>query len=188
MARPVLALAIVFLFLLFIILPILHVSTAWPTTSITTSTTTTNTTRGSISIPLSKGYVDGKIAFFVATDASDNQTAAAITKNLGYKVNFAPSLVLIPESARQQGYEFINGIAGEGAFGFQIPVASALPGDKDYSPIVQLNLVKWKEKNNNNSTTTPKELKSSEDIMAAQSNGELQVTKTNIIVNSPSVS
>ena len=184
MARHVLSLAIVFLFLLFIIVPILHVSMSWSTSATTTRTTITNTTRSSISFPLSKGYVNGKIAFFIATDVSDNQTAASITKNLGYKVNFAPSLALIPQSGRQQGYEFINGITGEGAFGFQVPVASALPGDKDYSPIVQLNLVKWK----NNNSTTPRELKSSEEIMTAQSNGELEITKTNIIINSPSVS
>src|SRR5919201_6365629 len=164
--------AAIVLFLLFMF-PVLHVSIASPTTVSSSS---------SISIPSSKGYVNGKIAFFIATDVSDNQTAASITKNLGYKVNFAPSLVLIPESARQQGYEFINGIKGEGAFGFQIPVASALPGDKGYSPIVQLNFVKW----NNNATA--KELKSAEQIMAAKSNGELEITKTNIFINSPPVS
>src|SRR5919197_1019886 len=167
--------AAIVLFLLFMF-PVLHVSMASPTTTVSSS---------SISIPSSKGYVNGKIAFFIATDVSDNQTAASITKNLGYKVNFAPSLALIPESALQQGYEFVNGIKGEGAFGFQIPVASALPGDKGYSPIVQLNFVKW---NNNNNNATAKELKSAEEIMAAQSNGELEITKTNIFINSPPVS
>lgn len=166
--------AAIVLFLLFMF-PVLHVSMASPTTTTTVSSS-------SISIPSSKGYVNGKIAFFIATDVSDNQTAASITKNLGYKVNFAPSLALIPESALQQGYEFVNGIKGEGAFGFQIPVASALPGDKGYSPIVQLNFVKW----NNNATA--KELKSAEQIMAAKSNGELEITKTNIFINSPPVS
>src|SRR5919197_1709504 len=164
--------AAIVLFLLFMF-PVLHVSMASPTTTVSSS---------SISIPSSKGYVNGKIAFFIATDVSDNQTAASITKNLGYKVNFAPSLALIPESALQQGYEFVNGIKGEGAFGFQIPVASALPGDKGYSPIVQLNFVKW----NNNATA--KELKSAEQIMAAKSNGELEITKTNIFINSTPVS
>jgi hypothetical protein len=167
MAKPIL----IVLFLLFTVL-VLHVSMISPTTAIGSS----------VSVPSSKGYVNGKIAFFIATDVSDNQTAASITKNLGYKVNFAPLLALIPESALQQGYEFVNGIKGEGAFGFQIPVASALPGDKGYSPIVQLNFVKW----NNNAAV--KELKSAEQIMAAQRNGELEVTKTNIFINSPSVS
>ena len=172
MAKFILVVVAIVLFLLFVV-PVLDVSMASPTTTVSSS---------SISIPSSKGYVNGKIAFFIATDVSDNQTAASITKNLGYKVNFAPSLALIPESALQQGYEFVNGIKGEGAFGFQIPVASALPGDKGYSPIVQLNFVKW----NNNATA--KELKSAEQIMAAKSNGELEITKTNIFINSPPVS
>jgi len=143
--------------------------------------TSTTTLLSSISIPLSKGYVNGKISLFIATDASDNQTAASIADNLGYKINFAPSLVLIPESARQQGYEFVNGVKGEGAFGFQLPVASALPGDKGYSPIFQLNFVKW------NDNATARELRSAEEIMTAKSNGELQVTRTNILINSPVV-
>jgi hypothetical protein len=71
----------------------------------------------SIFLFVSKGYVNGKIAFFIATDASDNGTAASITKNPGFKVNFAPALAFVPESSRQQGYEFINGVRGEGSFG-----------------------------------------------------------------------
>ena len=49
--------------------------------------------------------------------------------------NNAPTLTLVPESAQQKGYEFVNGINGMGAFGFQILIATALPGDKGYSPI-----------------------------------------------------
>ena len=64
----------------------------------------------SVSIPLSKGYVNGKIAFFIATDASDNQVAKSITNNTGFKINFAPNLALTPDSSRQQGYDFVNGI------------------------------------------------------------------------------
>lgn len=76
------------------------------------------------------------MGYFIATDASDNQTAASIAENLGYDINYALTLTLVPESAQQQGYEFVNGINGMGAFGFQIPIATALPGDKGYSPIV----------------------------------------------------
>jgi hypothetical protein len=137
----------------------------------------TSNTGNSISLPLSKGYVKGNIAYFIATDASDNQTAASITENLGYKVNYAPSLSFAPESAQQQGYEFLNGIKGEGAFEFQLGVASALPKDKGYSPIVQLNFVKWDD------NATASELKSSQDILSAQSNGQLEITKTNILLS-----
>ena len=156
--------------------------------SINTQTKTTNSTTNSISLLLAKGYVNGKIAFFIATDASDNGTAASITKNPGFKVNFAPALAFVPESARQQGYEFINGVRGEGSFGFQLPIASALPGDKNYSPLVQMNFVKWNSNNNSStSTVVARELKSVNDIMTAQKNNELTIAKTNIVINSPAV-
>src|SRR6476620_5065059 len=131
-----------------------------------------------ISFPLSEVYVNGKIAFFIATDSSDNQTASSISDNLGHIVNFAPVLVLIPELVRQQGYEFVNGIRGEGPFGFQLPVAT---GDESYSPIVQLNFVEWHD------NAIPRELKSAKEILSAQTNGELTVTKTTILINSPVV-
>jgi hypothetical protein len=159
------------------------------TNNITNITKNTGNTTNSISLLLAKGYVNGKIAFFIATDASDNGTAASITKNPGFKVNFAPALAFVPESSRQQGYEFINGVRGEGSFGFQLPIASALPGDKNYSPLVQLNFVKWNS-NNNSSTSTvvvARELKSVNEIMAAQKNNELTIAKTNIVINSPAV-
>src|SRR5438067_11346248 len=41
----------------------------------------------SISMQLSQGYVNGKTAYFIATDASDNHTAASITNSTGFKVN-----------------------------------------------------------------------------------------------------
>jgi hypothetical protein len=152
----------------------------------TNNTINTKNTPNSISLFLAKGYVNSKIAFFIATDASDNQTAASITKNPGFKVNFAPALALSPESTRQQGYEFINGVKGEGSFGFQLPVASALPGDKNYTPLVQLNFVKWNS-NSSTSTVVARELKSVNEIMAAQKNSELTIAKTNIVINSPAV-
>jgi len=141
-----------------------------------------NSTVSSISIQLSKGYVNGKIAFFIATDASDNQIALSITNNTGFKVNYAPNLALTPESARQQGYVFVNGIkTSESPMGFQLGVASALPGENGYSPLSQVNFVKW------NANTTPRILKSAAEIMTAESNGELIVAKTNIVINSPAV-
>jgi hypothetical protein len=141
-------------------------------------------------LPLSRGYVNGKIAYFIVTDASDNQTAIEISNNMKYKVNFAPSLTFILESSRQQGYEFLNGVRGQGAFGFQLPVASNLPTDKDYSPIVQLNFVKWNSNitgTNNHTNNTIKELKSVSQIISAQNNKQLTIARTNILINSPAV-
>ena len=134
-----------------------------------------------LTMPLSKGYVDGKIRYFLATDASDNKIAVSITKSTGFKVNFAPTLTMIPVSARGQGYDFLNGVKGEGSFGFQTPVSNAVPGEKGYSPLVQLNLVRW------NPVTKPAVLMSVAEIMNAQKNGQITIINTNIIINSPVV-
>jgi hypothetical protein len=131
-----------------------------------------------INMPLSKGYVEGKIRYFLA---SDNKIAVSITKSTGFKVNFAPTLTIIPASSRGQGYDFLNGIKGEGSFGFQTPVSNAVPGEKGYSPLVQLNLVRW------NPITKPAVLKSVAEIMNAQKNGQITIINTNIIINSPVV-
>ena len=135
----------------------------------------------SIDIPLSKGYIDGNIAYFIATDASDKHAVSSITNNTGFPVNYAPLLNNTSESIRGQGYVFLNGVQGEAPGGFQLPVANAVPGDGDYSPIWQTNFVKW------NDNATARELKSVEEIIDAQKNGELTITETNIIVNSPAI-
>jgi hypothetical protein len=93
----------------------------------------------------------------------------------------APLLAKTPEEARGQAYVFTNGIPGQGPFGFQLPVVNAKPGDEGYSPLLQLNVVRW------NQGITAKEIKSVQDIIAAQQNGSLTVTKTDAIVNHPAI-
>jgi hypothetical protein len=165
----------------------LHQALSQGQASNTASSSSNNTANAqsnpsSVSIPLSKGYVNGKIAYFIATDASDSQIAASITNTTGFKVNFSPNLTLTPDSARQQGYVFVNGIkTSKSPVGFQLGVATALPGEKGYSPLSQLNYVKW------NANATPRILKSATEIVAAQKNGELSIAKTNIVINSPAV-
>jgi hypothetical protein len=134
-----------------------------------------------LDIPLMKGYENGNEVYFIATDASDNQTATQIANETGFKVNFAPILAKTPEAARGQAYIFTNGIPGQGPFGFQLPVVNAKPGNEGYSPLLQLNMVKW------NQGTTAKEIKSVQEIIGAQQNGSLTVTKTNTIVNHPAI-
>jgi len=134
-----------------------------------------------LDIPLMKGYENGHEIFFIATDASDNKTAIQITNETGFKVNFAPLLANTPEPARGQAYVFTNGIPGQGPFGFQLPVLIAKPGDEGYSPLWQLNMVEW------NQSVNPKEIKSVQEIISAQQNGSLTVTKTDTIVNQPAI-
>ena len=141
-----------------------------------------NASSSFVSILLSKGYVNGKIASFIATDASDSRVAASITNSTGFKVNVAPNLAMTPAIALQQGYDFVNGIKTSGSpMGFQLGVASALPGEKGYSPLYQLNFVKW------NANAIPRILKSASEIITAEKNGELTIVKTGIIINSPAV-
>jgi hypothetical protein len=75
-----------------------------------------------IDIPLLKGYENGNELYFIATDVSDEKTAAFATNLTGFKVNYAPALAQTPQTARAQAYAFTNGMAGDGPFGFQLPL------------------------------------------------------------------
>ncbi len=133
-------------------------------------------------IPMMKGYENGSEIFFIATDSSDNETAAQITNQTGFRVNFAPLLAETPENATGKGYIFENGVEGEGPLGFQLPVINARPGQEGYSPLLQINLVRWNE-----ATGQPTELRSEQDIIAASNAGQLTINNTDVIVNHPAV-
>ena len=132
-------------------------------------------------IPLLKGYENGNEIYFIATDVSDEKTAAFATNLTGFKVNYAPALAQTPDSARDQAYAFTNGVAGDGPSGFQIPVVNAKPGDEGYSPLWQVNEVTW------NDNATARELKSVQEITTAEQNGELSINDTDIVVNHPAI-
>jgi hypothetical protein len=134
-----------------------------------------------IDIPLLKGYENGNEIYFIATDVSDEKTAADATNLTGFKVNYAPILAQTPETARAQAYAFTNGIVGDGPFGFQVPVVNGKPGDEGYSSLWQINLVAW------NDDATPRELTSVEEITAAEQSGELSINQTDIIANHPAI-
>jgi hypothetical protein len=134
-----------------------------------------------IDIPLLKGYENGNEIYFIATDVSDEKAAASATNMTGFEVNYAPLLAQTPESVRTQAYAFTNGIAGDGPFGFQIPITAAKPGDEEYSPLWQVNLVTW------NDNATARELRSVEEVTTAQQNGEISINQTDIIANHPAI-
>ena len=155
------------------------------TTNLGSNDSSANTTAPTtITLPLSKGFVDGKVAYFIATDASSEQIVSSVSNTTSFKVNYAPSLADTPQSSRQQGYVFINGLKGEGPLGSQMSVASALPSDEGYSPLFEINYVKW----NSNATKDIRILQSVDEIMAAEKGGELTITKSNIVINSPAIS
>lgn len=63
---------------------------------------TNNTTTKSISVPVSKGYVNGNISFFIASDAPVKEIVSSVTNTTNFDINYAPSLDNTSESARQQ--------------------------------------------------------------------------------------
>ncbi len=134
-----------------------------------------------IDIPMMRGYENGNEILFIATEASDNQTAAQITEQTGFKVNLSPLLAEAPENATGRAYIFENGVEGEGPQGFQLPVMNARPGQEGYSPLLQINLVTWNE------DAQATELRSEQDIMAASDAGQLSINQTDVIVNHPAV-
>ena len=134
-----------------------------------------------IDIPLVKGYENGNEIFFIATDVSDERIAEMATNLTGFKVNFSPLLAQTPESALGQAYVFKNGIEGNGPFGFQIPILNGKPGDEGYSPLLQVNIVEWKQGSN------AKELKSVQEVMDAEKNGTATINKTGIVANHPAI-
>lgn len=147
---------------------------------------TDNTTSGGndsmfISIPVEKGFVNGNLSYFISTDASEERIVSSVTNTTKFDVNYAPTLGDTPEISRQQGYVFTNGILGNGTFEHQLPVASATSGDEGYSPLFEINYVKW------NNESQARILKSAADIIDAQSKGELSIEKSNVVINSPAV-
>ena len=134
-----------------------------------------------VTLPLTRGFVNGNEVFYISTEASDADLADHLTSLTGSRVVFAPSLGRTPPASLANIYAFENGIEGSGPLGFQPNVADSQPGDEQYSPLWRINLVKWSE------GVTPAELKSEQEILAAQQEGMLEITPTTMVVNCPFV-
>ncbi|MBI1828001.1 MAG: hypothetical protein HY222_04365 [Thaumarchaeota archaeon] len=132
-------------------------------------------------IPLVRGLYDGKDVFYISTEASDSDVAAALTKFTNFPVTFAPALAKTPPAASANIYLFKNGVKGPGIMGFQPQVVDSIPGDAKYSPLWRVNVVEWKD------PTSATMLGSEDEVLAAESNGKVTVTPTPIVVNCPIV-
>ncbi|HKY53447.1 MAG TPA: hypothetical protein VJM08_04035 [Anaerolineales bacterium] len=134
-----------------------------------------------LNIPLIKGYENENEIFFIGTDVSNEEFAAMGTNWTGFKVNHAPLLAQTPEDARGQVYIFENGIKGGGPLGFQAPVTNAKPGDEGYSPLQQINFVRWADE------SVAVELRSVAGLMEHESMGHLSINQTGVVANHPAV-
>jgi len=138
-----------------------------------------------VTLPLTRGYVNGNEVFYISTEASDKDLADHLTNITGFRVVYAPSLARAP-TALANIYVFENGIEGEGPLGYQPNVADSQPGDARYSPLWRIILVNWNE-GASTYGVAPTELKSEEEITAAASEGKLTIEPTNMVVNCPFV-
>ncbi len=134
-----------------------------------------------VTLPLTKGYVNGFEVFYISTEASDKGLADHLTDFTHSRVSYTPALGNAPPQSLGNIYVFSNGIKGPGPLGFQANIADSQPGDLGYSPLWRINNVEWKQGIN------PREIKSETDILAAGKNGELTVTPSNKVVNCPFV-
>lgn len=128
-------------------------------------------------LPLSRAWVSARVVEYVTTDVSDEATA----RMMG--VNFAPRLAgglkAGPgQSLLERVYKFS---AGEQISVFQSAPSPVGPDSRDpsYSPLWRLVLVRWA------GGAVPRELKSEEQILAAEERGEVILELTEIVVNCP---
>lgn len=134
-----------------------------------------------IVIPLVRGLYDGKDVYYITTEASDSGAASALTNFTNFPVTFAPALAKTPPTASANIYLFKNGVMGPGIMGFQPQVVDSIPGEAKYSPLWRVSVVEWKD------PSTATVLGSEEDVLTAESNGQVTVTPTHIVVNCPIV-
>ena len=141
--------------------------------------TQTATTGSFAQVPAGKAYAEGKEIYFTHTEASDAGIADTLTNMMKSPVIFVPALANVPESALANVYVFENGPTGKGPLGFQADVFNAPPGSDGYSPLRQIILTKWAD------TASAVELKSEAEILQAEKDGKLGLTKSGVVVNMP---
>ncbi|RMF30633.1 MAG: hypothetical protein D6752_03710 [Candidatus Nitrosothermus koennekii] len=133
-------------------------------------------------IPMSKGYYEGKTVYFIHTEASDESLAKKITDMKGFKVVYAPALSTAPKEALSKVFIFNNGVNGNGTLGFQPDVVDNTPAQvNDYSPLRTVIFVTWFDESD------ARELKSVDEVIDAWLNDEVNIERSEIIVNMPMI-
>ena len=86
---------------------------------------------------------DGNTIYYIVTDATPKGPA-----ELMGVINSPTSAKLNANSAAVDLYQFMDGIKGSGPLGFQPGIASAIPGDENYSPMWRIFVISWNEPEN----------------------------------------
>lgn len=128
-------------------------------------------------LPLNKAWVDGRIVEYVTTDISD----LAMARMMG--ANHVPGLAAVVKfpagsSVVARVYKFPDQE--------QISIFQSAPNpigaenqDRGYSPLWRVVLVKWAGQ------TVKRELKSEEELLAAEEKKEVTLQVTDVVVNCP---
>jgi hypothetical protein len=128
-----------------------------------------------ISLPLQPAFHDGKLAYFVSLEFSDQQLA------MQNNAVWAPKLKAAKGEGTEELFAFTNGVTG------QADVIESVPGtgdNTDYSPIWHLTLVSWKD---SVPAANRKVVKSADDVEGLINAGMLQETDSGANFNCPVV-
>ena len=135
-------------------------------------------------LPLLKGWFDDREVYYVTTDVSDAQVAAAKGANYAPLLAHAiPSAGLRAAGARSAAdtvYAVVNHDQGSVFASAPDPVGAA-NRLLNYSPLWRLVKVTWREPRN------ARELRSEESILAAAENREVDIETTDVVLNCPIV-
>lgn len=128
-------------------------------------------------LPVSRAWVDGRRVQYITTDVSD----VAMAQMMG--VNHVPGLAFALKAAPGQAfvervYKFPNAE--------QISIFQSAPNpvgaenrDQSYSPLWRVVMVRWAD------AAQKRELRSEEELLAAEDKQELSLEVTDIVVNCP---
>ena len=126
-----------------------------------------------VELPLVTAWYDGKIGYYIQTEASDPAVAMDQGVNLVPKLTDAIATGVTDDIYVVTNYEQANIIPSA-----PIP-AGPNNADPEYTPLWQVDLVTW------NSGATPYTLRSEDDVNAAEAAGDITITQTTIVVNCP---
>jgi hypothetical protein len=100
----------------------------------------------------------------------------------GFKVVYAPALSTAPKETLSKVFIFNNGVNGNGTLGFQPDVVDNTPAQvNDYSPLRTVIFVTWFDESD------ARELKSVDEVIDAWLNDEVNIERSEIIVNMPMI-
>jgi len=134
---------------IFAILPMLVISTSHVAAAQTEDPgSVLKLSRASVpaTIPMHKGWFDGKPVYYIITDSSDKKHADDISKTQKWKVELAPPLAKTPKASLDAVYVFTNGKKGSGIHGFQDEVFTSTPAQTEKYTAIRSHIhVTWKD-------------------------------------------